>query len=225
MFGGLTDGEHIIGLLDRFRGARERDRLVRAAELLIAKAERAQVERNSAEACDDAKRALDLLEQAREAGYPDLEHLDLRLAQAWLLQGQPRQALAPAYAAARARPYDVESRVTHGRLRLSLGEVEAARHEFESVLEEFGGDPVANAGLRATALASGELPLDEDDEIEEGAEREAGAAYLVAAWELSDSVRERIEGLRGASDPGLVELLEEAAARRSGPRSTSAAGE
>ncbi len=203
--------------MDRFRGARERERLVRAAELLIAKAEQAQVERNSAQAYDDAKRALDLLEQAREAGYPDLEHLDLRLAQAWLLQGQPRQALAPAYAAAQARPYDVESRVTHGRLRLSLGEVEAARHEFESVLEEFGGDPVANAGLRATALASGELPLDEDDEIEEGAEREAGAAYLVAAWELSGSVAERIDGLRGSSDPGLVELLEEAAALRSNP--------
>ena len=156
-----------------------------------------------------AAEAAELLERAQRGGYRDFEHFQLRVAQALLLQGRVQEARAPAYAAARARPYDVDSRVIHGRVRLALNELEAARHEFASVLDEFGGDPDANAGLCAARLAAGALPLSSEDEVETGADRETGAVFLVASWELMGVVQERIDAIQTAGpDPGLVPLLE-----------------
>ena len=120
-----------MGLRDRLRRSREASRLMQDAERLIEVAERDQAEaaqltqvRESAEAARLA------LVEAREAGYGDEAHLHLRLAQSLLLLGRPHEALAPAYDAAKARPYDVESRVTHGRVRLALGDAAQARHEL-----------------------------------------------------------------------------------------------
>lgn len=162
-----------------------------------------------------AVEAAAILERAGRGGYRDQEHFQLRLAQALLLQGRVREALAPAYAAARARPYDVDSRVIHGRVRLALHDLEPAQHEFASVLEEFGGDADANAGLCAAHLAAGKLPLSSDEEVELGADRQAGAEFLVASWELAGVVRERIDSVQAASpDPGLVPLLERIAQAR-----------
>jgi tetratricopeptide (TPR) repeat protein len=205
-----------MGLRDRLRRSRASSRLLLEAERLIEAGERAQAEaappaqvRQSAEAA-----RLALLE-AREAGYDDGAHLHLRLAQSLFLLGRPHEALAPAYDAAKARPYDVESRVTHGRVRLALGDAAQAMHEFESVLEEFGGDPEANAGLRAAHLALGELPLDPADEVEIGADREAGAEFLISAWEQAGAVAEHLAALRqGTADPGLLTLLERIVDRR-----------
>ena len=169
-----------------------------------------------------AAQAAALLERAQRDGYRDQEHFQLRLAQALLLQGRVREALTPAYDAARARPYDVDSRFIHGRIRLALHELEAARHEFASVLEEFGGDADANAGLRAAHLAAGELPLSIDEEVETGADRQTGAEFLVASWELAGVVRERIDALQAAApDPGLVFLLERTALARQHRREQS----
>ena len=202
-----------IGLLDRLRpnpASREATRLLQETEAALADIERRQLRGDDpAPLRQAAAEAAAALERAQRDGYRDHENFQLRLAQALLLQGRVQEALAPAYAAARARPYDVDSRVIHGRIRLALHEVEAARHEFASVLEEFGGDADANAGLRAAHLAAGELPLSTDEEVETGADRETGAEFLVASWELAGVVRERIDAAQAAApDPGLVLLLE-----------------
>ncbi len=210
-----------MGLRDRLRRSRATSRWIQEAEGRIEAAERAlMAAAPMAQVRELAELARLALVEAREAGYGDESHLHLRTAQALFLLGRPHEALASAYDAAKARPYDVESRLTHGRVRLALGDVEAARHEFEAVLEEFGGDPEANAGLRASHLAAGRLPLDPADEVEVGADREAGAEFLVATWEQAGAVREQIEALRrGAPDPGLLSLLERVADRRERSRS------
>jgi tetratricopeptide (TPR) repeat protein len=176
--------------------------------------------RDAASPQDEAQRAYDLIQAARQAGYRDHDHLQLRLAQALLLLGRPSDAVDPAYVAATARPYDVDSRVTHGRVRLALGHLAEAEHEFASVLEEFGGDADANAGLRAAHLAQGRLPLLAEDEVEVGADRDTGARLLIACWELAGDVPGRLIPLRDAGpDPGLVPLLERAARARDAARS------
>ena len=190
---------------------------LREAEGLIEAAKRLDDRGEGAAARRGAGRAVTLLEEAGRAGFGDRAHLDLRLAEALLLAGKPEQAREPAHRAASARPYDVDSRIVHGQVRLALGDLREAAHEFESVLEEFGGDPDARAGQLAVALARGEWTVGGEETAEDYA---TAADVLVGAWESAGAVKERIKALKAlppaGGDPRVVEVVEAGAKRRRG---------
>ena len=156
-----------------------------------------------------------MLAAAERAGFGDQAHLDLRMGEALLLSGKPEEARAPAHRAASTRPYDVDSRIVHGHVRLALGELHEAAHEFESVLEEFGGDPDAKAGLLAVALARGKWTV---EGTETAADYAKAGDVLIKAWDAADSVKDRVQALKvlppAGGDPRVVEVVEMAAKRR-----------
>lgn len=154
------------------------------------------------------QRALRQLEAA------DALHNDEQLAQlaaAHLLSGDLAEAAKFARAAAEARPYDVDSRIIHGNVRLARHELTEAAHEFDAVIEEFGAERDAAAGRRAVILARGEGPHDElaasDDDWREA------ATLLAALWDICGLTGERVEALSQAHSETLM-LIEDAVSRR-----------
>ena len=216
LFGEEHDIKLFRDLVQRRRNAGRAGRLVALAEEALRAADR--VERDAGpdrERTAQAEAARERLAAAQALGFGDTALLNLRRAQALLHLGRAQEALEPAYAAASARPYDVDSRVVHGAVRLALGQLVEAKHEYASVLEEFAGDPDALAGLRAVALARGTLPSEEDLRAED---LDAAARCLIAAWTASGSVAQRLDALvgGGAKAAVLAPLRRECARRAAG---------
>lgn len=117
---------------------------------------------------------------------------DHRVSRAWrsLLLGDLDTALEAAYAAANERPYDVDSRIVHGTVRLARHELDHAEHEFEAVIEEFGAESDAADGRRATILARGHAPLDELPASTE--EWDSAATLLTTLWRVAGVVEQRM---------------------------------
>lgn len=133
---------------------------------------------------------------------------DHRLGAAQLLAGDLDEAARHAHAAADARPYDVDSRIVLGHVRLARREVEAAAHEFDEVIGEFGAEDDAATGRRAAILASGHAPVDElpasDDDWR------SAARLLVGLWRTADLLEARLAELAEAH-PAALALLRGAA--------------
>lgn len=128
------------------------------------------------------------------------------VASAWrsLFQGNIEDAQRSAYAAADDRPYDVDSRVVHGTVRLARNELDHAEHEFEQVIEEFGAEADAADGRRAVILARGhathdDLPASDD-------EWQAAARLLTTLWRLAGVAESRMAALTGGH-PDCLALL------------------
>lgn len=126
---------------------------------------------------------------------------------AWkdLFAGNLELALQSAYAAADERPYDVDSRIVHGTVRLALNDLDHAEHEFDAVIEEFGAEPDAADGRRAAILARGFAPLDELPASDE--EWESAAILLTTLWRISDIVDERLSALTEAHPDGMSVIM------------------
>ena len=114
---------------------------------------------------------------------------------AWraLFLGDLDSALESSYQAARSRPYDVDSRIVHGTVRLARNELDHAEHEFDAVIEEFGADSDAADGRRASILARGHAPLDELPAADE--EWEAAAVLLTTLWRVAGICEERLAAI------------------------------
>ena len=123
---------------------------------------------------------------------------------AWqaLFLGDVDQAQHLAYEAADARPYDVDSRIVHGTVRLARNELEHSDHEFEAVIEEFGAEADAADGRRAAILARGFAPLDDIPASDD--DWNAAANLLTTLWRLSGLVETRVRALKGAHPQGLA---------------------
>ncbi len=123
---------------------------------------------------------------------------------AWqaLFLGDRSQAQELAYAAADSRPYDVDSRIVHGTVRLARNELEHADREFEAVIEEFGAEPDAADGKRAAVLARGFAP--EDDIPASDDDWDSAATLLTTLWRLCGLVETRMETLSGGHPDGLA---------------------
>ena len=193
-----------MGIAERLRrrigGASRSNTALDQAVALLAEAERLARRGRGAAAREPAQRALALL---AEAGQTD--ELDLRLGAAYAYCGELEPALRHARAAALARPYDVDSRLTLGNVRLARNELIEAAHEFDAVIEEFGAEPDAANGRRATILAGGDAPVDElpaDD-----ADWRDAARLLVGLWSAAGIVEPRLAALSGA-DALTLALLE-----------------
>ncbi|PZC44164.1 MAG: Flp pilus assembly protein TadD, contains TPR repeats [Chloroflexi bacterium] len=185
-------------LIDRWRRGREASRSMAEMERLVELAEAGEPAA--------AARAVAGVEALRDsdpnvAASVDPAQLDLIEARALFITGRAGEALAPAHRAAVARPYDVDSRVTHGLVCLALDRLDEAEHEFESVLEEFGGDPDAEDGRRAVRLARGRVPLDEHALPQDV---DTAAALLVRCWRRAQAVDVRLAALRGSSAEGAA---------------------
>lgn len=115
-------------------------------------------------------------------------------------------ALAAAYSAADERPYDVDSRIVHGTVRLARNELEHADHEFEAVIEEFGAEADAADGRRAAILARGHAPLDELPSSDE--EWESAAVLLTTLWRVAGVVEERLAGIRDGHPDCLSVIMQ-----------------
>ena len=207
-----------MGLLSRIRTKGGDRRILTEAENLLHEAEvRAGQSPRNAEGRvgmrSMAQEALALLDRMEEGKGGNADHLALRRAQALFLLGRPQDALIPARQAAMARPYDVDSRIVLGRIRLALGDLVEAEHEHAAVMEEFGRDPDAITGQRAVALAGGALPL------EEGlltADCDAASDLLVAVWDVAKVLEDRVAALRSQHDGTEALSVIEAAVRRRG---------
>lgn len=149
-----------------------------------------------------ARRALELLQNAGAA-----DELDLRLGAAHCFLGDLGAALRHARAAAMARPYDVDSRLSLGNVRLARGELAEAAHEFDAVIEEFGAESDAASGRRAAILARGDAPVDELAASD--ADWQAAARLLIGLWSAAGVVEERLAALV-AADRRTLGLLEAA---------------
>ena len=214
-----------MGLLDGLLKQRTAGRFMRDAEQLLSGAERIELNMSEHVAAgradlvvETAGLALDKLFEADRAGFSDRDHFNMRHAQALLLLRRAGEALTPALAAARARPYDVDSRIIHGRVRLALGQIREAAHEFASILEEFGREADAMDGLRAVSLARGELVYEAEDSDEE---RARAADLLLSAWDAAGATQQRLEELsrdtkNARAGSPLVRVLLDALARRDG---------
>lgn len=139
-------------------------------------------------------------------------HNEVERAWAAVLLGDLDAALRYGYAAASERPYDVDSRIVHGTVRLARNELEHAAHEFEAVIEEFGAESDAMDGKRAVILAQGFAPLDElpasDDDWA------AAARLLTTLWRLAECVDVRLASLEGGHADGLALITAALADRR-----------
>lgn len=160
-------------------------------------------EQSSAIEIEQAERLLragasvaDITREAQAIGSDDL------VGRAWraLLLGELDAALEAAYAAADARPYDVDSRIVHGTVRLARHELDHAEHEFEAVIEEFGADSDAADGRRATILARGHAPLDELPASTE--EWESAATLLTTLWRVAGVVEQRMAAIESGHRSG-----------------------
>ena len=127
---------------------------------------------------------------------------------AWqsMFLGDLDSALDSAYRAATERPYDVDSRIVHGTVRLARNELDHAAHEFDAVIEEFGAEPDAADGRRATILARGFAPLDDLPASHE--EWESAAVLLTTLWRIADVVRERLDELSDAHPEGRSLIMQ-----------------
>lgn len=127
---------------------------------------------------------------------------------AWqsMFLGDLDSALDSAYRAATERPYDVDSRIVHGTVRLARNELDHAAHEFDAVIEEFGAEPDAADGRRATILARGFAPL--DDLPASHKEWESAAVLLTTLWRIADVVRERLDELSDAHPEGRSLIMQ-----------------
>ncbi len=125
---------------------------------------------------------------------------------AWqrLMTGDLERALETSYSAAQAAPYDVDSRIAHGTVRLARGDLDHAEHEFDAVIEEFGAESDAADGRRATILARGFAPVDELPASDQ--EWRTAAVLLTTLWRLANVVELRIAGLEHA-DPDCRALI------------------
>ncbi len=191
-------------LLDRWRRGRDTRRAIASIERALAAAEAEPPHAHPPGQADLLAR-LAAVRAAAPSGDP---HLDLLEARALFVAGRAADARAPARRAATARPYDVDGRVTHGLICLALDRLDEAAHEFASVLEEFGGDPDAETGRRAVALARGRAPLDEHalpDDLD------AAARLLLTCWRSAGATQQRLPALRaGGADPRVLAALEAA---------------
>lgn len=172
------------------------------AVALLAEAERQVRAGRGVVARPAARRARELLQNAGAA-----DELDLRLGAAHCFLGDLDTALRHARAAAMARPYDVDSRLSLGNVRLARGELAEAAHEFDAVIEEFGAEPDAASGRRAAILARGDAPVDELAASEE--DWRAAARLLIGLWSAAGVVEERLAAL-AAADRRTLGLLKAA---------------
>ena len=146
------------------------------------------------------------LELLRDVGTA--VELDLRLGAAHCFVGELDAALRHARAAALARPYDVDSRLALGNVRLVRAELDEAAHEFDAVIEEFGADPDTANGRRAAILARGQAPV---DELAAGDEEWAAAARLLAGLWTAAGRRQRAARFAGRRQcRSTLRLLESA---------------
>ena len=138
----------------------------------------------------------DITREAQAIGSNDM------VSRAWraLLLGDLDSALEAAYTAAEERPYDVDSRIVHGTVRLARHELDHAEHEFEAVIEEFGADSDAADGRRATILARGHAPMDELPASTE--EWESAAALLTTLWRVGRVAEERMATIEAGHPDG-----------------------
>lgn len=138
----------------------------------------------------------DITREAQAIGSDDM------VSRAWraLLLGDLDSALEAAYTAAEERPYDVDSRIVHGTVRLARHELDHAEHEFEAVIEEFGADSDAADGRRATILARGHAPMDELPASTE--EWEVAATLLTTLWRVGRVADERMATIEAGHPDG-----------------------
>ena len=136
-------------------------------------------------------------------------HNDVERAWMALFQGNLEEALRRGFAAASERPYDVESRIVHGTVRLARNELEHADYEFEAVIEEFGAESDAMDGRRAVILAYGYAPLDDLPATDD--DWSAAATLLTTLWRLAGVVDVRQAELEDGH-PGGMALIERALA-------------
>ena len=122
-----------------------------------------------------------------------------------LFQGNLDVALESAYAAAEDRPYDVDSRIVHGTVRLARNDLDHAEHEFDAVIEEFGAEPDAADGRRATILARGFAPLDELPASDQ--EWQSAAILLTTLWRIAEVVDVRLDGLSDTHPDGRSVIM------------------
>lgn len=201
-------------LIETLRKRQAAGKWLEQAESLLAEAWRLHIAGVEAErVVAIAAAGIDAIDQAEAAGSQDRDRIALRRAEALFLLRRPGEALGPAHRAARARPYDVDSRIVHGLVRLALNQLREAVHEYESVLEEFGGDPDATIGRLAVALARGEGGVSGEESEEELGR---AAALLMGAWWSAEAMEERLAALEGVAPTEVVALLREAAGRRGG---------
>lgn len=119
-----------------------------------------------------------------------------------LFRGDLDSALDASYRAADSRPYDVDSRIVHGVVRLARNELDHAEHEFDAVIEEFGAEQDASDGRRAVILARGFAPLDELPASD--ADWESAATLLTTLWRLAGVADARMDALDGGHKDGLA---------------------
>ena len=206
----------MAGFLERWQRGRRTARILADVHRHVAMAERAQSAAASGAPppgdapsadppSDDPKvaehtdKALARLADAREIDPDGGPVMDLLEARALFLAGRAADALPAAHRAASARPYDVDSRVTHGLVCLALDRLDEAGHEFDSVLEEFGGDPDAESGRRAVALARGRVPLDEHALP---TDLHDAAVLLVRCWRAAHAADTRFAALQAPPPVG-----------------------
>lgn len=181
-----------MGLVERLRrrmGEGSRDAAVlREASALLAEAERLVRAGCGAAANRPAGEALALLKRVNRS-----DDLDLRLGAALCFGGDLDPALRHARGAALARPYDVDSRLSLGNVRLARNELDEAAHEFDAVIEEFGAEGEAASGRRAAILARGDAPVDELAASE--ADWREAARLLIGLWAAAGLAEQRLSAL------------------------------
>ena len=129
-------------------------------------------------------------------------HNDVESSWLALFRGDLQSALDASYRAADRRPYDVDSRLVHGLVRLARDELEHAEHEFDAVIEEFGAEREASDGRRAVILAQGFAPQDELPASE--ADWESAATLLTTLWRLAGDADVRLDKLDSGQPDGLA---------------------
>ena len=193
----------IAKVLDRLRGGASENALI---DQLLARGEAELRDGGDPERIRAAGReALVRLAHARAGG-----ETSRRRGAAHLLAGNLDDAARHAFEAADRMPYDVDSRIALGNARLARGELDAAAHEFDEVIGEFGAEGEAAAGRRAAILARGHAPVDElpasDDDWREA------ARLLAGLWRVCGILDQRLAALGGAH-PDTLALLRTAAGR------------
>lgn len=196
----------IAKVLDRLRGGASENALI---DQLLARGEAELRAGGDPERIRAAGReALVRLAHARDGG-----ETSRRRGAAHLLAGNLEDAARHAFKAADLMPYDVDSRIALGNARLAQGALDAAAHEFDEVIGEFGAEGEAAAGRRAAILARGHAPVDElpasDDDWREA------ARLLAGLWRVCGIRDQRLAALDGAH-PGALALLRDAAGREGG---------